>query len=87
MAGGLTQGERLRAVEVSLANHIDKAGEHDAAMMVAIGELKTELGKIRTDIEGLVALKNRGLGAALAMSIFGGLIIAGLISLIKDIVK
>ncbi len=87
MAVGSTQGERLRAVEVTLANHIANASEHDAALLAEIKGLKTELGNISTEIKGLVALKNRGLGAALAISIFGALIIAGFIAMIKDIVK
>lgn len=82
-----TQGERLARLDATVDAHIKTTSEHDAAMLRTLESIQADMKAMRTELEGLTALKNRGIGVVLAMSIFGALIVMGIVAFIKDVVK
>jgi hypothetical protein len=82
-----TQGERLARLDATVEAHIKAAADHDAAMLKTLEAIQADMKAMRKELEGLTALKNRGIGVVLAMSIFGALIVMGIVAFIKDVVK
>jgi hypothetical protein len=69
-----------------------KAIENVAAEVKALrAEMAQEVKAVRAELTGLVDLKNRGSGAiagiVAVLSVFGALIIMGVVAFIKDVVK
>lgn len=82
-----SQGQRIARLEQHLEDHLSSCEAAQAMTLSAIKDLATEVKALKTELGGLIALKNRGLGAAFALSLFGALIIMGVVAFIKDVVK
>ena len=83
----IIQGQRIAKLEQGLDDHQTECEKAQAATLKALETLAGEVRALKADINGLMALKNQGIGMVVAMSLFGALIIMGVIAFIRAVVK
>jgi len=69
-----TEGERIAVLEERMTN-----------LLTAIETLTKDVQDLAKDVEKLVGLRNAGVGAMFALSLFGTIIIMGVVAFIKGV--
>lgn len=96
------QGQRLAKLEQHMDDHLKSCELAQATSLAAIqdvakslkdlrSDLAAEVKTLRAEVNELIGLKNKGIGAVAgltaALSFFGALIIMGISGWVKDLVK
>ena len=84
----MTQGERLMRIETLLEAKALADDAHDKAMLKAIDEVRSDVKAIRKELDDdkadLAALKNKGSGLLIGVSLAAGGIGAGMTKIIMS---
>lgn len=85
------QGQRIARLEQHMEDHLKSCELAQATSLEAIREVAAEVKTLRSEVNELIGLKNKGIGAVAgltaALSFFGALIIMGISGWVKDLVK